>query len=675
MATQVPTRPRFGWWLACGLPALVAWVVYAGSLSGDFVWDDRRLILADRAITSWDHVGEVFTNDFFYRSEDDLPYGYYRPITTLSYLVDYSLWALRPSGYHATNVALHAASSSLVAWVAGQLGLGVVGALAAATVFAVHPIHTENVAWISGRTDILAFLFGALSLSLTLRSAVTRRATASVAAAVLFALALLAKEMAIVVPLWVAAIVWVQCRREPRVVVRALAPLVGVVALYVAVRFFWLEIAVPTANSATTGLGTTILSTPSTVARYLGWLVWPYPLSAYVRNPYVTSVVDPRLWVGVALFVCAAFGLSRYWSRPIARGAGLMLLVSFLPLLNFVRVASPSDMGNTMAERFCYFPSFPFTLLLGALVEAAWLTTRRSVAAGAVGLAIVAMATLSMARCRDWLDERRFLETTLAQAPEATLLWANLSRYYLEQGDLASADRAILEIERLSPRSYFALSTRASYYVEAGRPADALPLQRQVMTFSGRSSAMATNNLAYLYRQTGQNDEALRLLNELVAGGHDYGDVHFNLAEIYRDRGDAPRAREHLRLAIADRPNSRRIAALLVTLEIEAQDLDAAREICDRLLRVYPDDSRWLNNLAIVRYRQGDVSGAIATWRQSLSSAPHYISARLNLAAALREQGDPREARVLLEAAREDAKGTPEAADVEEALTDLAVGR
>ena len=212
---------RLGWRevLLLAFAALSAVSVYVNSLGGKFVWDDRKLILDDRAIKSWRELPQIFSHDFFERNEDDLPYGYYRPLTTVSYLADYTLWGLRPFGYHLTNVGLHALCTILVALILLRLRWPPMATAVAALLFAIHPIHTENVAWIAGRTDLLAFFFCALTLLFALsaeprcesqKSAAVGvgppRRVALVLSLVCYGLALLAKEMSIVVVSWLAVI-------------------------------------------------------------------------------------------------------------------------------------------------------------------------------------------------------------------------------------------------------------------------------------------------------------------------------------------------------------------------------------------------------------------------------------------------------------------------------------
>ena len=138
---------------------LVAISVYAPALAGGFVWDDQALIVENTSIHSWTHVGDILSRDFFHLHDDPQPYGYYRPVITLSYLLEYHLWGLRPFGYHATNVLLHAVSTVLVALILRRLRFGDGLCFTVALLFAVHPIHVENVAWIASRKDVLAFLW------------------------------------------------------------------------------------------------------------------------------------------------------------------------------------------------------------------------------------------------------------------------------------------------------------------------------------------------------------------------------------------------------------------------------------------------------------------------------------------------------------------------------------
>jgi tetratricopeptide (TPR) repeat protein len=659
-------------WHAVVLAAvtLAAIFVYLNTLSGDFVWDDRKLIVDDPAITSWAHLTEIFSNDFFCRNEDEVPYGYYRPLTTTSYLLDYTIWGLRPFGYHLTNVLLHAACTATVALILLRLGFGLSASGIAALLFAVHPIHTENVAWIAGRTDLLAFFFTGVALLLhplgstrdtPIRDALLPRAAGAsrarrrllLAASVLaFALALLAKEMSVVLTAWLGLIHLLVRRHTWRASAIAVAPYVCVLALYLVWRFLIIQVWLP-GELSDHRLSSTLFSSGPTIVRYLIWMLVPIDLNAYVQNPYVTTLLDPR-FLG-SLFVLVVLGVM-LWQFATERALLLaaMLAVSFVPVLNFVRAAAPADMGNMMAERFCYFASFPFLALIGvAIARALACTVRIAPLRYVLSASLIVVAALgalrTVERNRDWNNELSFLTKTLEQSPRAVLLWGNLADYHLRRRNLDRATKAIEQVEALDPNSHAILSSRALWYVVSGRLAEAIPLQKRIVREAGRGQTAALNNLAYLYRMTGQQEQAQSILEALIRSGANRADPHFNLAEIYHARGQPDEARSEYQLALEDRPNDLRTAEALAGLEVNAGRADAAETIYRRMLAVYPDDVRIWNNLALVRHGQGDKAGALAMLAHVVQIQPGYLKARINYAQLLHDSGRTSEAVAQLE--------------------------
>lgn len=644
--------------------------VYLNTLSGDFVWDDRKLIVDDPAITSWNHFAEIFSNDFFSRNEDDVPYGYYRPVTTTSYLLDYTMWGLRPFGYHLTNVLLHAACTAMVALILLRLGIGLSASAIAALLFAVHPIHTENVAWIAGRTDLLAFFFTGVALLLhplgstrdtQVRDAPLPRATTAsrsrrwllLAASVLaFTLALLAKEMSVVLIAWLVLIHLLVRRHTWRASAIAVSPYVCVLALYLVWRFLIIQVWLP-GELPEHRLSSTLLSSGPTIVRYLIWMLVPVDLNAYVQNPYVTTALDLRCLGSVVIVVFLGLMLWRFAAAEVLLLAA-MLAVSFLPILNLVRAAAPADMGNMMAERFCYFASFPFLALIGmafawALSHTVRIAPLRYILSASLIVVIALGALRTVERNRDWNNELRFLTKTLEQNPRAVLLWSNLAGYHLRRRDLDRATKAIEQAEALDPNSHAILSSRALWYVVSGRLSEAIPLQKRIVREAGRGQTAALNNLAYLYRMTGQQAQAQSILEALIRSGTNRADPHFNLGEIYHAQGQMDEARAEYRLALDDRPNDLRTAEALASLEVEAGRADAAETIYRRMLAVYPDEVRIWNNLALVRHGQGDTVGALEMLAHVVQIQPGYLKARINYAQLLHDSGRTSEAVTQLE--------------------------
>src|SRR2546430_15790131 len=171
---------------------------YANSLGNEFVFDDYLLVLGNNRIRSINAA--LFWNS-------------YRPIRDISYAIDYALWGERPFGYHLTNLVIHAANVLLVFALIRRFTASLVTAVLTALIFAVHPIQTDAVTYISGRRDLLFTFFYLLAFHSYLTYYRQRWALQAVVYFVLFfllwALSLLSKEMAASLPILI--FVWHYC--------------------------------------------------------------------------------------------------------------------------------------------------------------------------------------------------------------------------------------------------------------------------------------------------------------------------------------------------------------------------------------------------------------------------------------------------------------------------------
>jgi len=351
------------------LVVLAAVLPFLNSLSGDFVWDDRTLILQDYKLQHPKYFSAYFLRDYFEHADEEIKYGYYRPLVSLSLMADFSLWGARPFGFHLTNLILHAAVSVLVFLFLDrvfprQRGVALVSALA----FAVHPVHCESVAWISGRTDLIATGLMLASL-LALASAPARRWGLALSL-LFFLLALFAKESALVLPLLAGAYLavfepqWARRRAGRLLLLYGLAA-----AVYLALRFAVAE--VKTGAVAALTPGETVFSSFSTLLLYFGKILFPVNLSAYITNPPASSLLDPRAVAGAVVLALVVFILVRSWKRgdrPLVYILAFALF-SLLPLANIVRISGPDDMGFPAAERFLYAPSIALIAAGVALVS------------------------------------------------------------------------------------------------------------------------------------------------------------------------------------------------------------------------------------------------------------------------------------------------------------------
>src|SRR5262245_9984498 len=160
------------------------------------------------------------------------PFGYFRPLTALTFRAELLAWGARPFFFHLTNLALAAACAALLVVVLRRLTGGVVAA-AAGALFALHPYHVESGWWIAGRADLLACALLLAALLAYDRWRTTLRGL-PVAALLIFEAALLSKEAAISFPILLLLIGFACPRRRPvrEEVMKGLLPLLAVALVH-----------------------------------------------------------------------------------------------------------------------------------------------------------------------------------------------------------------------------------------------------------------------------------------------------------------------------------------------------------------------------------------------------------------------------------------------------------
>jgi Flp pilus assembly protein TadD len=606
------------------LVSLAAILPFLNSLPGDFVWDDRTLILQDYKIQHPGYFSRFFLSDYFAHADEEIKYGYYRPLLSLSFMADFLLWQDRPFGYHLTNVLLHGAVSLLVFLLLSRVFRRRGGvALVSALTFAVHPVHTESVAWISGRTDLIATLFMLLSL-LALSSAPSRRWGLALSL-LSFLVALFAKESALALPLIAAAYlaafepVW----SRPRI--WRLVFLYGIcVGAYLAIRFGIAR--VQAGSVAVLTLPETVCSSLSTLFLYVGKVFFPVGLSAYITNPVAGSLFDPRAAAGAAVLAALLVTLARSWrrrDRPLAFTVAFAL-AALAPLANLVRISGPADMGFPAAERFLYAPSIALiavSVSLLARVPKGWFARVVTVAA------VLLLAALTARRNVVWRDEGTLFADALKASPEAPLLWNNLG----------------------------------VYYSRSGRHAEAVECLERAISLSGSVPRLRVN-LAAALRQAGRFEESLALLDSSRAGSPLPAAISHNRGKTLAAMGKDRAAIAEFEEALRSLPDRVEILIDLAEAHKGAGEYDRAERAYLRALALHPSSPLW-SNLGVVRKLKGDERGAREAFERSIALEDRSSAARGNLGVLLARMGLYAEARGELEAARRLDPGNLDAAN------------
>lgn len=454
--------------------------VYAPALRNDFVWDDQALVLRDPLIRSWRLVPESFQHFLFI---DATASDFYRPIQRLSYTLDYALYAFRPAGYHLTSVTCHAAAALAFYFFALEL-LGYFGAperarrfvpFFATLAWAVHPLQSSAVAYISGRADPLAAAFGFVGLWFGLRSlraTGVRRWCDTLAAGAALLLSCLSKESGLVFPvLW---LILLALQKHWRPLLHA-----GVVTLFVAVTYFSLRLPAEHFPAPVLGQPAPLQVRPILMARafaaYSGLIV--YPMHLHMERTVETrpsgfgeASLTAAAWrelqtlAGVILVAGFAYWVFRARTRNRAVFACLVLaLISYLPVSGIV------PLNATIAEHWLYLPSAFLFLAFGLSAAGGLETVRPRLRATFTAVAAVWLlfcAGRTFVRTFDWRDQRTFLERTLASGADPVRMLINLGGLELGEGNLSAAKKHLDAALAKEPDQPLAVLNRASVAVK-----------------------------------------------------------------------------------------------------------------------------------------------------------------------------------------------------------------
>ncbi len=562
--------------------AVLASGCYLNALGGDFVSDDHVDIEHNRLLQETYRLPDVFTSPLRVRGNRK---GLYRPITALTYWIDLRLFGPNPLGFHLENLLWHTATALVVLVLLRRLWPNEpLMALMGAALFAVHPVHTEAVAWVTGRSEILAAFWGLLAFLAHRRADIEESPISlwRIAALAAWLVALGAKEMAATVPLLLLmsdAMVggpsgwW----RPGRIAIRY-GPYAALAVAYLVVRssvlghFQTLELYRAFHGAPLSVRGPTMLKVG---AAYVGRLLFPVNLNAEWIFPKAQGLTDGPLPLLALALLAALVGLAwavRRTAQPVAWGI-LWSGLALLPVSNLVPI------GEMGAERFLYFSS------VGACSALAWVIIRgfqhfkeavpraHTTLPGALGCAaLILFSANTIKRNRDWSDDLVLLEKTVRQSPRSVRVNRNLGKLLQRKGRYAEAEHFLkrgVEIMEGTlgpdhPKVATSLNNLAWHYTKRGQYAKAEPLLIRALAIAEKTLgpdhtnvAIMLNNLASAHFKQGNYTKAEHLIKralEIREGTLRPDDPYIaktleDLARLYEETGRIDEAKRMLERA------------------------------------------------------------------------------------------------------------------------------
>jgi len=276
---------------------VLGFAVYSNSLGGEFLWDDRYLVKENIHIRDWSNLEQVFTRDI--GAGAGRKYNFYRPIQICTYMVDYSFWKMNPRGYHLTNILLHISVALALFWFINLLFQNRHLSLIASSLFVVHPIHTEVVSYISGRSDSLSALFMILCCIFYIKQLTLKNISIFMLMVASYALALLSRESSLILP---AALLLYHFTFQKKIKPAFFCPLLALSFIYVILRLTVLKFTTPEAAQVSTVLLERLPGFFVVLFKYIQLLFLPFNLHMeYGGKLFAFS--DPKAIFGILIFV------------------------------------------------------------------------------------------------------------------------------------------------------------------------------------------------------------------------------------------------------------------------------------------------------------------------------------------------------------------------------------
>lgn len=533
-------------------------LVYGNSLRNGFTLDDEAYIVQNRQVTDLS-LKEVFHPNQYA--------NIFRPLTFSSFALNWAIGGARPFGYHLLNMLLHAAVTLLLYLLLrvllDSLAQGETVAFIASLLFSVHPIHTEAVASIVGRSELLAagFLMAAWLLHLRDRQ---------ILSLLCFVLALLSKESAVV---FTPVLLVGDYACGKRKTFLRYGWFAGVTVLYLALlwnvqggRFGPKEISFLDNPLASLPAGLRILNALRIAWKYIGLHLYPATLSC--DYSYNAILIYAKWRYGIAAALAASLvvilWLWALWTRRSGWAlAGAIYLGGFAVTAN---VLLPS--ATIMAERLAYLPSAGFCLLIA--MTWVWMKNRNVTVAWAVlGAVVVALATRTLIRNRDWQDNFTLESSAVKAVPGSAKMHLDLGAEYMYRGQLDIARQEYETSLRIYPDSPEGLEWYGILESKMGHDQQALRLMQaalQKMRRNTRNYDFSVVNLAAQQMKVGQQEDALKLLDQEISESPGYSRAWSNRAVIRLQRGEIEWARSDAKTALrldATNEQAERVLALL----------------------------------------------------------------------------------------------------------------
>lgn len=512
------------------LLSLLVFIIFSPNIFSEFTnWDDDGHLLSNLQIRSLDpqNIFKIFTSTVNH---------IYIPLTTISYAIEYHFFQYTPWVYHLNNVLLHVCVCALVMMFIQKLGFSARVAFFSALLFGIHPMRVESVAWITERKDVLYSVFYMLSLIRYVEYVKENSTKKYVFSFIFGLLSMLAKPMALSLPLVMGLCDWFLGREKSKKMIVDKIPfflMVGTVAFVSYVSHARI---------------------PQSAIAEGSWL-WLWSSIFYVYKFFIPFHLTPLYPIpeGLTQIILAYAGALAVFSSLIIFRKNKLFIFAYLFYFSSLFFIFRYDIGSDthfVADRFMYLPSLGFCLGVGFLFDQG-LQSKNKILIMIVGILLLGgLSIYTFVLSGIWKNSETLWTHIIKYNPKVALAYTNRGVYYQgkEEFDLAlkDFDRA-LEIDA---NHYQTLIDRGVIYFDRKEYASALEDFHKALTINPKAFR-AYNNRGLVFKNQKKFSEALLDFNRAIELRPDY--------MVYKNRGEVFSQIEQYDKALQDYKESIRL--------------------------------------------------------------------------------------------------------------------
>jgi len=493
---------------------IVSLTVYSFSLGHDFIliWDDAVYVVANAAVqgVTLDHLKTAFTSIYA---------GNYAPVQITSYMLDYSLWGMKPSGFILTNIILHTINGLLMYFLLVRSRLDRTTACAAAFIFLLHPVQVESVVWISQRKSQLAMAFFLLSFHWYLNYRDVENSKKAALQYLLslagFVIALLSKSVVVILPVVLVIhdrVFAAKGRPSPRFVDKIPYVVIAVIgALGALYSQQPQQVGGRTEFHGGSALATFLTMLP-VLLKYIRLIFWPSDLSLVYDIPVRTGLDEEVVLAGTAAAILTVLGIYLFKRRRELFCWYALFFVGLLPVSQIVPILT------LINDRYLYFPMLggaPFVCAAVALLIQSQSRWQKPMLA-CCGVLLLSLPVLTYKRTQVWQNSFTIWQDVVLKNPAHKPGWFYLADEYILREDVEGALATSLASLEYFPREPAALKLVGIIY---GRKGELLKA-REYLQQAAKASPDDIEVLYLLadnYLRTGNKQEAVSIYLAVLA--------------------------------------------------------------------------------------------------------------------------------------------------------------